>query len=81
MMTTPRNLYGNRIYPDNPINYQLPVTTRTSVPAWRPPDSQDNYFRVRSRTLGSATSNQLSLTLLVATLLVASSRSRNILST
>ena len=56
VLTTPRNPYGSRIYPDNPINYQLPVTTRTQSATWRPPPpgSEDNYFRVRSRSLGGA---------------------------
>ena len=49
--TTPRNRYGNRVYHNNPINNQLPVTRGTSVQPWLHPHLSDQFFTVKSRSL------------------------------
>ena len=49
--TTPRNQYGNRIYPDNPINPQLPVTRGTQIQPWLHPQFSDQFFTVKSKSL------------------------------
>ena len=49
--TTPRNQYGNRIYPNNPINPQLPVTRGTQIQPWLHPQLSDQFFTVKSKSL------------------------------
>ena len=45
-----RNLYGSRIYTDNPVNPLLPVTASTSE---RPNIGRGHYFRIKNRPLGT----------------------------